>query len=548
MNFVQLDNKRDGVRLTGAVYTPPTVAVATTALISTMLPERRLRILEPSVGDGAFLDAMFRSLGDNHDYTSIDIDSAVLRELKHRTQLPLSTSQYIAADFVGFANRAIVKNNEKYDLIIGNPPFIRKHNFSVCFKLELEMLAGLIDYPLRDLKNSWTAFLLASERMLSSDGVIVFVLPYELLTVGYGQAALREVLGAFERVDIFVSDEKAFPDIDQDAVVFVARKKTGAASGLFINRVVALDDYSTVREFALDFDKANGDGLALNAFLLSGSAIKLLRRLEKRSNKLGNYAASAPGIVSAANEFFILRQQDAEALGLQDFCLPILKKGSFASASPVFTSASFASIEKDEPSQLIRLTEDVVRSSLAAQAYVQWGETVGYQHRYKCRNRKNWYEVPIVPKEAAFFFKRSHNFPRLCINEGNTYLTDTAYGIRMREGYSVRGLCYSFYNSLTMLFAETNGRFYGGGVLELSPSEFRGLPLVYHEPSDDEFSDFLAAHDRAEGDAEIILDFGDSWLAKKYGLLQNDLVELRMSWRAVRAHRLRHSGRQHVSP
>ena len=41
----------------------------------------------------------------------------------------------------------------------------------------------------------------------------------------------------------------------------------------------------------------------------------------------------------------------------------------------------------------------------------------------------------------------------------------------------MRGICYSFYNSLTLLYAEIAGRFYGGGVLELSPKEFRSLPF-----------------------------------------------------------------------
>ena len=30
--------------------------------------------------------------------------------------------------------------------------------------------------------------------------------------------------------------------------------------------------------------------------------------------------------------------------------------------------------------------------------------------------------------------------------------------------------------------------FYGGGVLELNPTEFKKLPMVYNQPSNDEFS------------------------------------------------------------
>ncbi|MFP3471721.1 hypothetical protein R0J90_16885, partial [Micrococcus sp. SIMBA_144] len=89
---------------------------------------------------------------------------------------------------------------------------------------------------------------------------------------------------------------------------------------------------------------------------------------------------------------------------------------------------------------------------------------------------------------------RSHEFPRLIINEAGVYVTDNAYGITPKSGFTVRGICYSFYNSLTFLFAEMGGRFYGGGVLELSPVEFRDLPLAYHEPSEEEFAAFLEVH------------------------------------------------------
>lgn len=113
----------------------------------------------------------------------------------------------------------------------------------------------------------------------------------------------------------------------------------------------------------------------------------------------------------------------------------------------------------------------------------------------------------------------------------------------MRSPFTERGLCYSFYNSLTLLFAETNGRFYGGGVLELSPKEFRGLPLVYHEPTDEEFAEFVEAHESADGDIISVLDFGDRWLKDKLQLDDASIATIRTAWSSVRSHRKRHSGR-----
>ncbi len=41
-----------------------------------------------------------------------------------------------------------------------------------------------------------------------------------------------------------------------------------------------------------------------------------------------------------------------------------------------------------------------------------------------------------------------------------------------------------------MCFAELFGRYYGGGVLELIPSEFKRLPLPYTSISLQEFESF----------------------------------------------------------
>ena len=72
--------------------------------------------------------------------------------------------------------------------------------------------------------------------------------------------------------------------------------------------------------------------------------------------------------------------------------------------------------------------------------------------------------------------KRSHDTPRLIINRVGAYTTDTAYRIRSLRG-TADGLVYGFFNSLTALSAELEGRHYGGGVLELVPSEIEKLLL-----------------------------------------------------------------------
>ena len=71
--------------------------------------------------------------------------------------------------------------------------------------------------------------------------------------------------------------------------------------------------------------------------------------------------------------------------------------------------------------------------------------------------------------------KRSHDTPRLILNRIGAYTTDTAYRIRSRV--AAEKLVGCFINPLTALSAELEGRHYGGGVLELIPSEIERLMI-----------------------------------------------------------------------
>ncbi|WP_322982184.1 hypothetical protein, partial [Pseudomonas sp. C11] len=62
-----------------------------------------------------------------------------------------------------------------------------------------------------------------SENILSEYGVVEFVFPYEIMTVEYGKKSLRFLCDFYERIDIFVSNEKAFPYNDQDAVIILGQ-------------------------------------------------------------------------------------------------------------------------------------------------------------------------------------------------------------------------------------------------------------------------------------------------------------------------------------
>ena len=95
--------------------------------------------------------------------------------------------------------------------------------------------------------------------------------------------------------------------------------------------------------------------------------------------------------------------------------------------------------------------------------------------RYKTRIRDPWWHVPSVYSTDIALLKRANEAPRLISNEKKALTTDTAYRIQSKIRPDL--LAASWLNSLTLLACELNGRTYGGGVLELVPSEIRKTPI-----------------------------------------------------------------------
>ncbi len=188
-----------------------------------------------------------------------------------------------------------------------------------------------------------------------------------------------------------------------------------------------------------------------------------------------------PGIVTAANKFFIIDKETEKQYNLSKYTKPIIQKGQFVNGSVVFNNEDFQKLEDNKrPTKLLQLNDND-KISKKLREYLNLGELEEIPDRYKCRIRNNWYVIPnISEKPDAFFFKRSHLYPKLLKNTSNAFVTDSAYKVGMKNGYDLNSFVYSFYNTLTLLLSELDGRYYGGGVLELIPSEFKKLPIPIH--------------------------------------------------------------------
>lgn len=106
-------------KLRGAYYTPLPLAEMMVKLFANRTDCKNL--LEPSCGDGVFLDALIKAdcIKQYADIDAVEIDGAEAKKVKGRMK-NYKNVKVINEDFFDFYRTN--KETVQYDLILGNPP------------------------------------------------------------------------------------------------------------------------------------------------------------------------------------------------------------------------------------------------------------------------------------------------------------------------------------------------------------------------------------------------------------------------------------------
>lgn len=468
---------------TGSYYTPAYLASFISKRVLSHFGNRtRMSILEPSVGDGAFISELEKERSIYINLTALDINNVELKKANDRWSR--RTASFIRTDFLEFSTTI------KFSAVIGNPPYVKK-NILTSKQIELSKeIHSNENLTEASAKNIWTTFLVKANTLLAKNGVLAFVLPSELLQVKFAEK-IREYLKAkFERIEIFTFNDLMFECKGQDTIVLFAYKKAKSKGEYFAN---ITSKESLEKE---DFILRNNQLLVSSKVkwthhFLNSDELTFIENLKKELKTVNDYSVSRPGIVTAANKFFILDKETEKKYGLSQYTKPIVQKGLYVNGSVVFNDDNIKELEKDNrPTRLLQINDND-KISKKLREYLKIGELEEIPDRYKCRIRNNWYVIPNISESPdAFFFKRSHLYPKLLKNNSDAFVTDSAYKIDMKNGFNLNSFIYSFYNTLTLLLSELDGRYYGGGVLELIPSEFKKLAIPYVEINQIQFEKF----------------------------------------------------------
>ena len=541
MNFRENES---ATKLRGGYYTSPDVARFLCQWVLAVAPRR---VLEPSCGDGAFLAALAALRPASvEQVVACEIEEREVLAARRRRPAPRARVEVVHAEFLDWFLRD--EGALPFDAAVGNPPFIRYQYLDPAVQARAETVFRQQGLRFTKHTNAWVPFVIASLARLRPGGRLGMVVPSELLHILHAQP-LRDFLArTCARVVLIDPENLWFDEALQGVLLLLAEKRGEEDPERCAVGIVGTKDRSILQrppeDVAAGATYTDGRKLAGKwmSALLSTREQALLEALSAHPGvaRFADVADVDVGIVTGANHFFLVSEATVERYGLRTWAHPMFGRSEHA-RGVVFGRADHAA-NSAEGRRCQFLWFEANRASAlpeAARAYIESGEQQRLHTRFKCRTRTPWFRVPSVWASPVSMLKRAHHHPRLLLNRARAFTTDTAYRISPHS-VSATALVGGFVNSLTLLSAELEGRHYGGGVLELVPSEIERLPVV--TPPAAHASAILRELDarvRAGTDPIELLERQDELVLGARGVSRADATDLRCAWNALRSRRQR---------
>ena len=516
-------------KLRGGYYSPDELVDRCLDRISELTAgQGQLRILEPSAGDGAFIRGLQRNRLLARRTSRLDLIELVPTEAA-QCAAELERCGVAGTVQTGSTIPWASASNETYEVAVGNPPYVRFQIVPDSDRAAMPSLEAKIGVSFGGVSNLWLPVLVGALDHLVTGGAFAFIIPAECFT-GISAGVLRKWLVQNTRqlrFDLFPPG--SFPSVLQEVVILSGRRAERSDTAVECE----IREHRVDSTFSSVAHQVPPNAAPWTKYLLPKDGIDALEEASALSEvwTLGSIAKFEVAAVTGANDFFSVDESTLRDFDLSTWSTPLLPRLRHAEGLRYTVVDHRATSESGAKTHLLDFSADRPDPSESHRAvvYLTDGEMQGLPKRYKCRIREPWYRVPFIRPGRLMMSKRSHHYPKVIVNDAGVVTTDTIYRGSMSGFFAGRedDLTAAFHNSLTLLTAEVEGRSFGGGVLELVPSEVARLlvPLPIGFGVELERLDAVARAEGAKGTGETLVHDTDQLLVKADIGFSTELME-----------------------
>jgi hypothetical protein len=215
----------------GIFFTPKNIIQKNITFLKELgvLNGNNLNVLEPSMGSGEFVNQLLQL--DNIDkIVGIELNDKIYEQIKEKYNS--DRVNIINENFLGY------ETNQKFDLIIGNPPYfvIKKEEKDIIKKKDneldkIEKINRISNKACNKYKeyfegrpNIYVLFIIICLKYLKQNGVLSFIIPKNFLNCLYYNK-LREYITTNYKILKIVDTTKDFLDTNQETIIFIVQNK-----------------------------------------------------------------------------------------------------------------------------------------------------------------------------------------------------------------------------------------------------------------------------------------------------------------------------------
>jgi tRNA1(Val) A37 N6-methylase TrmN6 len=479
---------------TGSFYTESKIA---RRLVQWAVRNPNDSVLEPSFGEGIFIAealARFRLLKNCHPHiTAIEIQHDVFAKLKQT--LSENNLNAYAADFLS------MDVSQKFDAVIGNPPYIRIKKLPQYQKYNARKIIEKHAVHCPNNGSLWFPFVLHATDALKTNGRLGFVMPFEITYARYAAGLWKMLSEQYASISICRIHEDFFPNVDVETVLLLAEGKGGHTAHVNYHIYDTIADLLACNVKNTAHIPISKIGAVSKPFVYS----LLTKEQQALINQFRNEKITAPaagmckfkiGYVCADKKYF---HPDSDTrnhyrLPLDNFIPAILNAKELNGGTGIGAEANTGQCKNK-----LYLPHNITEGD---KRYIQSGEMLGVHQKYKCRVRSPWYMTPQVeiPDVILSVFGET---PKLAVNKGK-YAVSNSLLCGILSSITAKEFVCRWYNSLTLLSLELNVHSLGGGSFVIIPSEADSLDIISSIPKREitqiyqKFDTSLKTHGAAE--------------------------------------------------
>lgn len=444
----------------------------------------KVRFLDPAFGTGAFYSAL------NTVFPSTQIESATGYEVdKHygKPALKLWKKTDLNYQLADFTKQTPPDEDQKYNLIICNPPYVRHHHINGQKKQLQAKALEVANMKLSGLAGLYCYFMALAHPWMKKNGVAGWLIPSEFMDVNYGQAVKDYLLTEVTLLQIhrFNPNDVQFDDaLVSSAVVWFKNKKPGKNNKAKFTYGGTIDNPAHEKDVSLSTLVKEKKW---TRFPLSEE------REENNEPKLSDFFTVKRGIATGDNKFFILTREQIEDrdLPIEQF-RPILP-------SPRYLNTTQVKADKngypDISNQLFVLDcklpfERVKQAYPKLYSYLEEGVQSGVSERYLCKSRKIWYSQENRPESRFYctYIGRSNNGGkkpfRFILNKSQAIVSNSYLILypkpylekKIEQNPELNEQLLDALNQITGKAMLDESRVYGGGMHKMEPKELANVP------------------------------------------------------------------------